>query len=192
MTQASPARGLFLAALLAAAPLAAHAQVYKCIQANGTTGFQSTPCASGDKPATRPSVSQLNAQRASAPKDAKPYDDPYAGDAGSRAHAQAPGTRAPSRDDFAPPPTSSTSRMIADVQARNRREAEQQAYQDAHKNDKHVDLGACNTARFNLGVLNEQRPVYYTDSKGNRVYVEDKDRAAKIAQTQQVITDKCP
>ena len=197
MSKAWPARrpdAVLLAALLAAAPLMAHAQVYKCVQANGTTGYQSTPCAAGDKPAaTRPSVAQLNAQRAAAPKDDKPYADPYAGDAGSRAHSQPPATRAPaSRDDFAPAPAQGTSKLVADVQARNRRENEQQAFQEAHKNDKHVDPGACNAASYNLGILNEQRPVYFTDSKGNRSYVEDKDRAAKIAQMQRVIADSCP
>ena len=196
MSEASRARRLdavLVGALLAAAPLMAHAQVYKCVQANGTTGYQSTPCATSDKPAGHPSVAQLNAQRAAAPKDDKPYDDPYAGDASSRPHPQAPVTRAPaSRDDFNPPPGRSTSSLVADVQARNREENQQQAYMDAHKNDKHVNMAACNAARHNLGILNEQRPVYSYDNKGNRNYVEDKDRSSRIAETQRLIADTCP
>lgn len=191
-----PARrvdAVLLGALLAAAPFMARAQVYKCVQANGTTGYQSTPCATNAKPAGHPSVAQLNSQRASAPKDDRPYDDPYAGDASSRPHPQVPALQAPrSRDDFNPAPGRSTSDLVADVQARNRRENEQQAYMDAHRNDKRVNIAACNTARHNLGVLNEQRPVYSYDDKGNRVYVEDKDRASKIAATQRTITDSCP
>src|SRR5262249_17957694 len=35
----------------------------------------------------------------------------------------------------------------------------------------------CNAARHELGVLKEQRPVYHRDNDGNRVYMEDKDRA---------------
>ncbi len=97
---------------------------------------------------------------------------------------------------FAPAPaptqTQSTSSLVADVQARNRRENSQQAALDAHRNDKVVNSAACNTARGNLGVLNEQRPVYSYDNKGNRVYVEDKNRAATIAQTQQQISANCP
>lgn len=196
MSKARPARRLdaiLVAALLAAAPLVAHAQVYKCVQANGTTGYQSTPCAAGDKPAGHPSVAQLNAQRAAAPKDDKPYEDPYAGDVSSRPHPQVPVTRAPaSREDFTPAPGRSTSSLVADVQARNRRENQQQAYMEAHKNDKRVDMTACNAARHNLGVLNEQRPVYSYDNKGNRNYVEDKDRAGRIAETQRLISENCP
>jgi hypothetical protein len=196
MSNAWPARrhdAVLLAALLAAAPLMAHAQVYKCVQANGTTGYQSTPCAAGDKPAAHPSVAQLNAQRAAAPKDDKPYDDPYAGDASSRPHPDVPATRAPaSRDVVDLPPGRSTSGLVADVQARNRRENEQHAYMEAHKNDKRVDMAACNAARHNLGVLSEQRPVYSYDNKGNRNYVEDKDRAGRIAETQRLISERCP
>jgi hypothetical protein len=197
MSKAWPARrgdAVLLAALLAAAPLMVHAQVYKCVQANGTTGYQSTPCAASDKPAAHPSVAQLNAQRAAtAAKDDKPYDDPYVGDLGSRPHPQVPVTRAPaSRDVVDLPPGRSTSGLVADVQARNRRENEQQAYMDAHKNDKHVDMTVCNAARHNLGVLGEQRPVYSYDNKGNRNYVEDKDRSAKIAETQRLIAANCP
>ena len=196
MSKAWPSRRLdavLLAALLAAAPLMSHAQVYKCVQANGTTGYQSTPCASGAQPVGRPTVAQLNSQRASAPKDAKPYDDPYAGDASSRSHPQAPALQAPPAGDEVDPVTGrSTSRLVADVQARNRRENEQQAWQDAHKNDKRVNIAACNAARYNLGILNEQRPVFSYDEKGNRVYVEDKDRSSKIAETQRTITNACP
>jgi hypothetical protein len=51
---------------------------------------------------------------------------------------------------------------------------------------------ACNAARHNLGVLGEQRPVYSYDNKGNRNYVEDKDRAGRIAETQRLISENCP
>jgi GH24 family phage-related lysozyme (muramidase) len=89
-------------------------------------------------------------------------------------------------------PATDTSRLIANVQERNRRETEQQAWQDAHRHDATPrSLAACNSARYNLGVLKEQRPVYTTDNKGNRVYVEDKDRAATIAATERRIAENC-
>ncbi len=78
------------------------------------------------------------------------------------------------------------------MQARNRRENQQQADQEAHKNDKKVNMAACNTARHNLGVLNEQRPVFSYDNKGNRVFVDDKDRANAIAETQRSVATNCP
>jgi len=181
---------LFVAAL-SALPLAAHAQVYKCVQPNGTIGYQSTPCPTKDEPAARPTAVQLNAQRGTAPKDEKPYDDPYATSASSRPHAQAPVFQAPSPPNDAAQ-EKKTSNLTAEVQARNRRENQQQAYQEAHKNDKTVDMAACNGARRNLGVLNEQRPVYSYDNKGNRVFVEDKDRANRIAEAQRSIAASCP
>lgn len=200
MFKASPARCLYAAALvgvLAGQPLAALAQVYKCAQANGTVGYQGTPCPTRDKPAAPPTATQLNAQQAAAPRSDKPYDDPYAKSADSHPYAQAPSFPAPSSPTGvaptpAQPQATNTSRLVAEVQARNHREAQQQAWKEAHGNDKVVNLGACNAARYNLTILNEQRPVYSYDSKGNRVYVEDKDRAAKIADTQRTISTSCP
>lgn len=198
MIKASPAWGMVavLVGVLAGSPFEAQAQqVYKCPQSNGTIGYQATPCATSEKPPSHPTAAQLNAQRAAAPRDDKPYDDPYATSVSSRPHPQAPIVQAPPSP-FAPAPapaqTQSTSSLVADVQARNRRDISQQAALDAHRNDKVVNSAACNTARGNLGVLNEQRPVYSYDNKGNRVYVEDKNRAATIAQTQQQISANCP
>ena len=196
MFNAAHARRLdavLLLAALAAAPLAARAQVYKCTQANGTTAFQSTPCPNGDKASARPTTAQLNAQRAASPRDDKPHDDPYAKSWTSPPQPQTPAYQAPQ----SPPPTDATSaqktsNLVAEVQARNRRENQQEAYQQAHRNDKSVDMATCNGARHDLGVLNEQHPVFTYDDKGNRVFVEDKDRAARIAQTQRVVAATCP
>ena len=49
----------------------------------------------------------------------------------------------------------------------------------------------CNSARRELGVLKEQRPVYHRDNDGNRVYVEDKDRPGAIAAAQQQVESNC-
>lgn len=195
MSKSSPAQGLAgatLVAALATLPFAAQADIYKCVQANGTIGYQGTPCSTHDKPAAHPTAAQLNAQQAAAPVNDKPYDDPYAKGAGSRPSVEAQSVSTGAASAPAQPQATNTSRMIAEVQARNRREAEQQAWKDAHGNDKVVNLGACNAARYNLTILKEQRPVYSYDKKGDRVYVEDKDRAAKIADTQRTISTSCP
>lgn len=196
----SPAGSLgaaMLVAALAGSPLAARAQVYKCTQANGSVGYQSTPCPAGTKSAPHPTAAQLNAQDAAKPKDDKPYDDPYRNGASERPRSAEPSPGAgtanvPGRPQAPPQEQSQTSRLVADVQARNRRESERQAYQEAHKNDKTVNMAACNSARRNLSVLNEQRPVYSYDNKGNRVYIEDKDRPNNIAEAQRSIAASCP
>ena len=194
MFKASPALGIVM---LLAAPLAAQAQVYKCPQPNGTIGYQSTPCPVAAKPAPHPTAAQLNAQRAAAPQDDKPYDDPYRNSVSERPHSDVPsfgqgGANGSASSQARPAAPQSTSSLVADVQARNRRENQQQAEADAHKNDKHVNMAACNSARHSLGVLNEQRPAYSYDNKGNRVYVDDKDRANTTAQVQQSIAANCP
>ena len=194
MPEAPTARGIaavLLVAALAAGPLAARAQVYKCAQANGTIAYQSVPCPTNDKPPARPTVAQLNAQRAAAPRNEPPGSDPYANAVGSRPHAG--GFEAPPSGDAAPAqPARRPSDLVAEVQARNRRENEQRAWEEAHKNDKVVNMAACNGARHDLGVLNEQRPVFSYDNKGNRVFVEDKDRADQIALRQRTIAATCP
>jgi uncharacterized protein DUF4124 len=153
MTNASPARGAAAALLLtvlSVLPPAARAQVYKCPQANGTIGYQGTPCPGGAR----------------------------------QAMPEPPGA--------ASGPAPATSSLVADVQARNRRDNERQAWLDAHSHDKTpASMAACNAARHNLGVLREQRPVYSYDKKGNRVFVEDQDRAATIAATERSIADNC-
>lgn len=194
MFKASPALGLVL---LLAAPLAAQAQVYKCAQSNGTIGYQSTLCPVAAKPGPHPTAAQLNAQRAAAPQDAKPYDDPYKNSVNERPSPDTPspslaGTWSSPEPQPRPAAPQSTSSLVADVQARNRRESDRQAYIDAHRNDKQVNMAACNAARRNLGVLNEQRPVFHYDNSGNRVYVDDKDRASTTAQAQQSVAANCP
>ena len=184
--------GLVVAGL-AGAPLAAHAQVYKCTQANGSVGYQSTPCPAGTRPAAHPTAAQLNAQEAAKPKDDKPYDDPYKNSMSERPHSAAPSPDAGTANaPVRPQGQGSTSSLVADVQARNRRESQQQADAEAHKNDMTpARAQACGAARHSLGVLSEQRPVYSYDNKGNRVFIEDKDRAAALARAQQQVAENC-
>jgi hypothetical protein len=196
MPACSLGAGLLVAGL-AGAPLAAHAQVYKCTQANGSVGYQSTPCPAGTRPAAHPTAAQLNAQEAARPKDDKPYDDPYKSGASERPYPAEPSVGAgtatiPGVPQAQPAEQSQASRQVADVQARNRRESQQQAYAEAHKNDMTpARAQACGVARHSLGVLSEQRPVYSYDNKGNRVFIEDTDRAAALARAQQQVAENC-
>jgi len=68
------------------------------------------------------------------------------------------------------------------------------AQTDAYNAQVRADNQAirCNAARQQLGILQEQRPVYNFDASGNRVYVEDKDRPAAVAAAQDRVSSACP
>lgn len=50
---------------------------------------------------------------------------------------------------------------------------------------------ACSQARRNVEVLKRERPVYSFDKNGNKVYVEDADRAAELADAQKRVAEFC-
>jgi len=186
------------ALLLAALPFVAQAQVYKCPQANGTTGYQSTPCATGAKPSNRPTAAELNAARAAQPKaESRPYVDPYATPVDQRPHPGVPSLQSSFKAPPAPPaPTAPSptpgSQLTAEVQARNKADNQRQAAEEAHRKDNSPARQAnCNAARHNLGVLKEQRPVFSYDNKGNKQYVEDKDRAGAVAKAEADVASNC-
>ena len=178
---------------LAAAPLAARAQVYKCPHAGGSVAYQSTPCPTDARPAPHPTAAQLNAQRAALPRDDKPYDDPYRNSVNLRPFADAPlASGMPSRPGGPAtrgPGPAATSGLAADVQARNRLENKQAAFNESHPSPQRI--ANCQTARSNVSVLDQQRPVYSSDDKGSRTDVDDKDRPAAIATAQQQVGDNC-
>jgi hypothetical protein len=197
MFKASPARSRCVATLLgllAGMPFAAQAQAYKCLQANGSIGYQGTPCASADKPSAHPTAAELNAQRAAAPpKPSKPYEDPYASSLASRPHPVMPrqAQAAPAPVARAPAATAPSS-LAADVQARNKLEIKNAEQREAHKNDPSPERQAnCQTARHNVNVLNEQRPVYTYAENGDHNYIADKDRAQAMADAQRLVAQFC-
>ncbi|MDJ0653931.1 MAG: DUF4124 domain-containing protein [Xanthomonadales bacterium] len=49
----------------------------------------------------------------------------------------------------------------------------------------------CELARFNLRTLQEVGPVYSVNEAGERVYVEDDDRANKINQARRLVQQAC-
>ena len=49
----------------------------------------------------------------------------------------------------------------------------------------------CNYARRELNTLEKQIPVYTLNDKGERVYMEDKDRPAEIAEWKRAVAQYC-
>jgi hypothetical protein len=174
--------------VIAGLPLSAQAQLYRCQQDNGTVAFQGTPCPSAAKPPSRPTAASLNAQRASTPSPAKPYDDPYASSPGSRAQLAAPTPPAAP----AMPAQTSKSTLVAEVQARNARDAQAQANQQAHAHDPTLARQInCQTAMHNVDALRQQRPVYSLDQQADRHFIEDADRPKALADAQRQMADAC-
>ena len=50
---------------------------------------------------------------------------------------------------------------------------------------------ACEAHRHHLKVLELKRPVYHLDENGERVYLEDDQRASEIAETRELIKHYC-
>ncbi len=182
-----------LTGLLAVMPLAATAQVYKCTQAGGSVSYQSTPCAQAGAPAAHPTAAQLNAQRPpTRTADAEPYVDPYATGVSSRPHPVAPQVRLPPSPDARPAAVSRPSDLVADVQARNRRETQLQALQEAHKHDNTVERQLlCNQSKKNVYVLKQADRPFTLDNQANPKYVEGKEREAALAREQQQMAEHC-
>lgn len=51
---------------------------------------------------------------------------------------------------------------------------------------------ACIGARRDLAALQEKRPVFDLDEKGERRYLDDKERAVTIRKTQEFVEKNCP
>lgn len=157
-------KALSAALLLAALPLAAQAQVYKCPQANGHVGYQSTPCATGAKPSNHPTAAELNAARASQPvAEAQPFSDPYKNPVNVR--PQAPGTLKPS----VASPTDGMRRIDNDDERRR----------------------ACTLALNNEAVLSRQTKAYSYDKSGNRNDVMDMDKPRLLAEAKAMEARYC-
>jgi hypothetical protein len=52
-------------------------------------------------------------------------------------------------------------------------------------------VARCNSARNQLGILKEQRPLFTRDDNGDRHYLSNDDRAAAIAAAQDRVAAEC-
>ena len=183
-----------LPGLLACLPMLAQAQVYKCRQADGTTSFQSSPCPGSIK-APVPATPVNRAAKAGG-SASEPYSDPYAQapNSGQRSTLALPPTRpvpaaAPAPQ---PVPVPRPVRAMPDAKAESPVSAENEHIRQENEQIRaHNKVVNCNNAKQQLGVVQAQRPIFTTDSKGERHYAEDKDRQ-KIADTaQQRVNAEC-
>jgi len=155
---------LVAALLLAALPFAVRAQVYKCPQANGSTGYQATPCATSTRPAGHPSAAELNAARqAQAPAEPAPFSDPYKNAVNTR--PQGPGPLKPS----VASPTDGLRRIDNDDERRR----------------------ACTLALNNEAVLSRPSHAYSYDKSGNRNDVMDMDKPRLLAEARALEARYC-
>jgi hypothetical protein len=85
-----------------------------------------------------------------------------------------------------------------EIEFRERRAnaAEQQHKEENERNIARLQAAekreSCIAARTNLHALTEQRPMFSINERGERVYVEDKERPRMIEDLKQVIARDCP
>lgn len=60
------------------------------------------------------------------------------------------------------------------------------------KQEERARKESCIAARGNLQILKQRRPVYQVDEKGERKYLDDKERKAQIEQSQKDVERYCP
>ena len=71
------------------------------------------------------------------------------------------------------------------------REQSDEATRAKSHNEAAERANRCNRAKRDLEVLNLQVPVYSTNERGERVYVEDKDRESEKADARRLIAANC-
>ena len=80
-------------------------------------------------------------------------------------------------------------------QEQRKKKIEQEQKDDSQKARAHNNAAErqnrCLFARRELVVLDKQVPVYHVNEKGEKVYLEDKDRPAQIAQWKRAIAEYC-
>lgn len=186
MSSSPTGRILTLAALFgafASVPVAALAQVYKCARPDGSVSYQGSPCPSTGKPPV--------AAPAPVPVPVAPHAayDPYAPENASQRPTIVPPPlpRAPV-ERVAPVVTTARSPRPAEAQSTQANDALRQEVERIKAQDK---AQRCATARDQVGVNKEERPIYHYDKSGNKVYVADADRARSLAAAQQRVTQEC-
>jgi hypothetical protein len=157
---------LYLLVLLYS-PLLAHAQVYKCKQADGSLHFQNDPCQPGASGST---IAMPPAAREPTGVARQPGSSDSASSRGASQFRKSPQEMA---------------------QDSNRRRAEQDVQRHNDEVKAYNRTQRCNYARQQLGVLRAPKPAYRLDNGGDRHYVEDQNRAAETATAEQRVAAEC-
>jgi hypothetical protein len=150
-------------------PSLAFAQLYRCKLTDGSVSFQERPC---------PTASAST--KVTLPRATIPYVEPE----------NVSTENAPRKREFKPKVLVPSEPSNGSSEYQRRLEVERMKAE----NDKmvaHYQMQRCNFARQQLGVIKTQRPVYSYNDKGDRVYIEDKDRAAQVASAERRVAEEC-
>ena len=191
-------RLLSLALLLASLHGAAHAGLIKCKKPGGGFTLQDTPCAPDtSKPeAKRPVVGEKDPAFAQKSRPGANWErrEPFVMERplpARQAWAPEPAAPVPAR----PVNVSRAQRQInsgsppqGDYLAR-RAEEEREAHNRLAM--AHNRMIMCNSARQQLEVVNTHRPISSLDNRGERNYVDDKDRAGVQAEARRNVASAC-
>ena len=93
-----------------------------------------------------------------------------------------------------PPPSATGDWKQKDLESQRQRIERERRQAAQGQREKRVGQALereCVEARRQLSRLEEQIPIYKRDSKGERVYLEDKDRPAAIAEEKRLIAENC-
>ena len=179
-----------LALLFAAFHSGAHAELNKCVDANGRTSVQDTPCPSDPHAheRKRPIPGTRDPAFAQRQKDSRPDAN---WDPGRELVVDMP--RPQPRAGEAPV-TAAAARAAATWQEKDRAFQQRQAGAQARA-EQPVRAPAtgfeCARARQQVEVVNTARPVYRQDSHGNRHYISDENRQAEITAAERRMADAC-
>lgn len=193
------ARSLCAALILASLHALAHAQLFKCTGANGHYIFQDTPCAAHGlsherklpKPGDRDESFAQKANDSGAGANWEPRRQIVPED-----HFSSRPQTARTQPHAAGAPTAVASRKSLQEKEQEyqqwrieQQEKETKAYNDKAK--AFNQMQRCNYARQQLGVIEGGRPVYSVDNTGNRHYVDDENRQARITAAEQRVAEAC-
>lgn len=148
-------------------PLLAHAQAYKCRQANGAMSFQDQPCQTGTSGSAMP-----------LPRGAG--GEPVAAAADPRDTQKAPRIHPALRQS-----------AQATEQDAERRRADEAIKAHNEQVMAYNKMQRCNFARQQLEVAQAGRPIFRRDNAGNRNYIEDSNRDAETAAAQRRVNAEC-
>ena len=157
---------IILLGLFISAPLMVQAQAYKCKQPDGSLSFQDHPCLAGAV------SSKLSLPPPSDP--AEPEND----------------SNRPKRARTKNPSGSEKPWQAREIESQRQR-AEEETRAENKKAQDFNRMQRCNFARSQLDVVQTQRPVYSTNNKGERIYLEDNDRETQSSHIKRKIAEEC-